>query len=199
MPRESHRIERVARELQREVAGILLNETADQRLRFVSVTRVELSPDLRFARIYVSVLGDESTRESCMGALRRAKRFVQSRVNARFKMRYVPVISFHSDSSIAGAIDICKLIDSVVPKETPGEEESEEVAEEGHAEVTEGEREEGGDQGEVEADTKGAESAGNEDAPVNEEGETDPDCDNTEAQDHTDGAGTAGNPGRPRS
>lgn len=117
MARVSHRLERVARELQREIGNILLNEAGDMRLHFVSITRVEVAPDLRTAKVFFSVIGETEAQEDCIQALERARNFIQRKISARLKMRFTPILSFHKDASIEGSIDICKVIDSVVAAE----------------------------------------------------------------------------------
>jgi ribosome-binding factor A len=114
MPRVSHRLERIARELQREVGNILISEAGDGRLHFVSVTKVELAPDLRTAKVFFSIIGNKEAQEACIQALERARKFIQRKISARMKMRFIPLLSFHKDDSIEGAIGVCKVIDSVV-------------------------------------------------------------------------------------
>src|SRR5438874_6929702 len=85
----------------REVLGdAIAKDLADPRVGFVTVTAVKTSPDLRHARVYVSVLGDETQREQSLAALARAHGFLQGRLAAELSLKHTPQLTFHFDPSI---------------------------------------------------------------------------------------------------
>jgi len=96
------RPERVAQQMRREVASILERDLRDPRLqdRWVSVTDVEVTPDLSMARIYVSVLEGGPTREQALEALQNAAGFVRHALAPRLGLREMPEIRFLLDTSI---------------------------------------------------------------------------------------------------
>ncbi len=96
------RPERVAQQMRREVASILERDMRDPRLqdRWVSVTDVEVTPDLSLARIYVSVLEGGPTREQALEALQSAAGFVRHALAPRLGLREMPEIRFLLDTSI---------------------------------------------------------------------------------------------------
>ena len=111
----SHRLEKVSSELVREISRIILHELNDPRLKFVTVTRVKVSPDLRHAIVFVSTLGDEKARNRNLHGLRHAPGFVHRTLRDRIKsLKFIPEIRFLFDPSIEGAVRIGKLIDDAV-------------------------------------------------------------------------------------
>jgi len=94
------RAQRVAEAIKEEVSDILSNEIKDPRVGFASVVRVEVSPDLRYAKIYVSAMGDEKARVDTFRGLESAKGFIRSEIGRRIRLRFVPEIAFIEDSSI---------------------------------------------------------------------------------------------------
>ena len=103
--------------LKREVGTMLLTEMADPRIGFVSVTEVRMSPDLKFARIRVSVLGDDRAKKGTMAALGNARGFVKSRLAASIDMRTAPDILFELDESIEKSINVTNLIAKAVAED----------------------------------------------------------------------------------
>jgi ribosome-binding factor A len=78
---------------------------------FVTVTGVKTSPDLRHARVYVSVLGDEQVRADSLIGLRSAHGFLQSRVAAELRLKHTPMLEFDYDESVDRAMRISRLIE----------------------------------------------------------------------------------------
>ena len=93
------RADRVAEEIKHEVGNILLEEVRDPRLGFTTITRVELTPDLRFARIFFSVYGDEKQWKDTQDALEHAAGFIRRVLGQRLNLRFVPEIVFKIDHS----------------------------------------------------------------------------------------------------
>jgi len=106
----SRRLLQVARALQREISQVVLTELKDPRIGFVTITRVEPSGDLRSARVYVSVLGDEKKEQLALRGLRRAAGYVQAAVSDRLHMRYAPVLEFRVDESVKGTSRVSRLL-----------------------------------------------------------------------------------------
>ncbi len=82
----------------------------DPRIGFVTVTGVKTSPDLRHARVYVSVLGDEHERAASLDGLRSAHGFLQSRVAGELSLKHTPALSFHYDESVDRGLRISELL-----------------------------------------------------------------------------------------
>jgi ribosome-binding factor A len=103
-------------EVLREVVGAAISgELSDPRIGFVTVTSVETSPDLRTAKVHVSVLGDEEEREETLLALRSSHGVLQSRIAAETRMKRTPTLSFHYDDTIEQGVRISQLLDADPP------------------------------------------------------------------------------------
>jgi ribosome-binding factor A len=99
-------------EVLREVVGAALStELSDPRIGFVTVTSVETSPDLRTAKVFVSVLGDEEEREETLSALRSSHGVIQSRIAAETRMKRTPKLSFHYDDTVEKGIRVSELLE----------------------------------------------------------------------------------------
>jgi ribosome-binding factor A len=101
----------------REVVAATVTELADPRLGFVTVTGVETSSDLRSARVYVSVLGDETERDATLEALRSSHGVIQSRIASETRMKRTPTLTFHYDDTIEKGVRISHLLDDVAENE----------------------------------------------------------------------------------
>ena len=95
----------------REVVAATVTELADPRLGFVTVTGVETSSDLRSARVYVSVLGDETERAATLDALRSSHGVIQSRIASETRMKRTPTLTFHYDDTIEKGVRISHLLE----------------------------------------------------------------------------------------
>lgn len=101
----------------REISLIIQREVKDPRLGFVSITGVELSDDLRFARVFVSILGDEGSRKASLVGLESAKGYIRKHLGERIKLRFLPEIVFKEDRSFEQGERIDRLIDSLHQEE----------------------------------------------------------------------------------
>ncbi|HEX8754675.1 MAG TPA: 30S ribosome-binding factor RbfA [Solirubrobacterales bacterium] len=111
-------------EVLREVVGAAISsDLSDPRIGFVTVTSVETSPDLRTAKVFVSVLGDEEEREATLSALRSSHGVIQSRIAAETRMKRTPTLTFHYDETIEQGVRISRLLEEEPPPR-PAEEES---------------------------------------------------------------------------
>src|SRR5881628_969400 len=104
------RADRVNALLQRELGTLISEELRDPRIAFATVTAVEVTDDLRSARVHVSVLGDEEKSRSTMAALEDAKRHLRHEIGARTDLRFVPELTFVPDVSAERAVRISALL-----------------------------------------------------------------------------------------
>jgi ribosome-binding factor A len=103
-------------EVLREVVGAAIStDLSDPRIGFVTVTSVETSADLRTAKVFVSVLGDEEEREATLEALRSSHGVLQSRIAAETRMKRTPTLTFHYDETIAQGVRITRLLEEERP------------------------------------------------------------------------------------
>jgi ribosome-binding factor A len=110
----SHRIERVNTLIRKELSELIQYQLRDPRLSdFVTVTDVEASADLKFAKVFVSSIGGEQEKEKILRGLNSAAGFLRSGLAGKLQMRYTPELSFHWDSSIEHGDRILRLLDQV--------------------------------------------------------------------------------------
>lgn len=102
-------------EVLREVVGAAIAELSDPRIGFVTVTSVETSPDLRAAKVHVSVLGSEQERADTMEGLRSSHGVLQSKIAAETRMKRTPTLSFRYDETIEQGMRISQLLDEEEP------------------------------------------------------------------------------------
>jgi ribosome-binding factor A len=105
------RINRISEEIKKEVSSIIQNELKDPRLpRMISIVSLNVTKDLKYAKIYVSVLGTEEEKKGAITALKSAAGFIRREVSRRVLIRYTPEMHFELDTSIERGIHISKLI-----------------------------------------------------------------------------------------
>ncbi len=112
----SIKINRIESILVKEISYILANEVKDKDINFVTVTAVDVTNDLSYAKVYVTVLDDEK-REITMNALNDAKGFIRSQLFDRVDMRNVPELTFVYDESIEYGKNIENIIEEIKSKE----------------------------------------------------------------------------------
>ena len=110
---QGKRLERVNQLIKEEVSMLLQRELKDPRLGFVTVTEVEVSKDLRVAKVFVSVLGDERKWEGSLAALASARGFVRNWLRRHLDLRVTPDIEFLPDRSMEHAARIQALLKQV--------------------------------------------------------------------------------------
>ena len=103
------RLQRVGDLVRAEVSDLMLRGLKDPRIGFASVTEVRVSPDLRHARVYISVLGDDSKVRSALAGLRSASGYIQRELGSRLRLRYTPKLTFIHDESIELAAHMDEL------------------------------------------------------------------------------------------
>jgi ribosome-binding factor A len=106
----TRRQKRVAELLHQEIGQLIYRRAGDPRLAGVTVTDVEVSPDLRRAHVYVSVMGDDEARQAALDALAHATGFFRHELAATLDLRFVPDLSFHLDVSLDRAERIDYLL-----------------------------------------------------------------------------------------
>jgi ribosome-binding factor A len=121
----SERMRRV-NESVREVVAEAVRGLKDPRIGMVTVTGVEVTRDLAEARVYVSVLGGESTRRATLQGLDSAKGVLQARINRELSLRRTPQLTFHYDETVERGVRMTKLIDELAAGLPPVDEEPEE-------------------------------------------------------------------------
>ncbi len=109
----SRRQKQVAELLHQEISQLIQYRTQDPRLGFVTVTGVDVSPDLRQAQVYVTVLGDEVDAQSSLLGLTSAASYFRHELGQSLSLRYVPNLSFKLDTSLEYGLHIDSLLDSI--------------------------------------------------------------------------------------
>lgn len=109
---------RVAEEIKREVSSIIATEVKDPRLGMLSITDVDVSRDMSWAKVYFSVLGTEEEREKTLEGLNRAKGFVRSELAKRIRVRHTPEIIFLFDPSLEQGAKMDALLKTLQPSKT---------------------------------------------------------------------------------
>jgi ribosome-binding factor A len=111
----SRRLQKAAQAI-REVVGIsILRDLQDPRIDNVTVTNVEVSRDMRSARVYVSVMGDEKQQQLCVYGLQHAAGYLQAKIAKRIDTRYTPRLKFVLDLGVKKSIEINEILQSVLP------------------------------------------------------------------------------------
>ena len=107
---QNYRPTRVGELLQAEIADLLLRQLKDPRLNMATISRVEVSPDLREARVYVSRVGSENEQKETMEGFARAMGFIRGQLGKRVKLRHTPSLTFVLDTAIADGVRISRLL-----------------------------------------------------------------------------------------
>lgn len=112
------RIQRISEEIRREISEILLNGLKDPRLpKLISVMAVKVTKDLKYAKVYVSVLGSEEEKKNAIAGLKSAAGFIRHEIGQRIQIRYTPELQFEIDNSIEHGVYITKLINDTIKKD----------------------------------------------------------------------------------
>ncbi|MGK7346698.1 MAG: 30S ribosome-binding factor RbfA [Candidatus Nitrospinota bacterium M3_3B_026] len=119
MRKSFHRADRVSEEIMKEVSNIIRDDMKDPRLGMVSITRVELSRDLRHAKVFISVLGSGEERDSSMSVLRNGTGFIRKLIGRRMRLKAPPELIFKADDSIERSARINEILKKVGADEPP--------------------------------------------------------------------------------
>ena len=105
----------------------ILTELRDPRISDVTVTSVEVSPDMRQAKVHVSVMGDEAKQKLALRGLQNASGFLQAKIARRIDTRYTPRLRFVLDQGVKRSIEVSRILDEVLPRPaSPDDEDDEE-------------------------------------------------------------------------
>jgi len=115
----SRRVQKVSEAIREVVSMAILTEVKDPRVRDVTVTFVEVSGDLRQAKVHVSVMGDETQQKLSLRGLQNSAGFLQSKVAKRIDTRYTPRLEFVLDLGVKRSIEIAKILQQVLPPTVP--------------------------------------------------------------------------------
>ncbi len=111
----SRRVQKVAAAIREVVGMAILADTKDPRVRDVTVTSVEVSGDLRQAKIHVSIMGSDSRQQLALHGLKSAAGFLQSKIAKRIDTRYTPRLEFVLDLGVKKSLEISRILQEVLP------------------------------------------------------------------------------------
>jgi len=113
----SRRVQKAAEAIREVVSMAILADLKDPRIRDVTVTYVEVSPDMRQARVHVSIMGDDTKAQLSLRGLQNSAGFLQSKIAKRIDTRYTPRLSFVLDLGVKKSIEVSQILQSVLPRE----------------------------------------------------------------------------------
>lgn len=122
------RVEKVQEAIQHELSNMLLLDVKDPRIQFVSVTGVELTDDMSYAKVFISMYGTEAQNEECWKALRKALGYMRTEIAKRIRLRVAPQLILTKDTSMEYSAHIESILNKIKAEEKPSstEENSEE-------------------------------------------------------------------------
>ena len=109
---------RVGDQLLREIANLIVTRVRDPRVKWVTLTGIDLSNDLRHARVYYSVMGEEKDYSRTQAGLDSAKGFIKKEVGSRMDLKYMPDITFKHDPSLEKGDRMEKILEGLKPDES---------------------------------------------------------------------------------
>ena len=118
----TRRLAKAAEAIRETVSTTILFELRDPRVKNVTVISAEAAPDLRTAKVYVSVMGTPKQQSLCMHGLESARGFIQAKLADRLQTRYTPVLKFILDPGVKRSIEASRLLEEVLPRETDEDE-----------------------------------------------------------------------------
>lgn len=107
------RQEKITQALKKEVSSIIHNELKDPRLGFITITRVEITPDLRYAKIFFSVLGKDQDYKKTHDALKSSIGFIRRLIAQRIRLKFTPEVIFKEDRSCEYSIKIQEILNEI--------------------------------------------------------------------------------------
>lgn len=114
---QGRRTERVGSLIQMELSQLILMRVKDPRLGFVTVTHVDVTPDLKSARVFYSVMGNDKVKSDSQLALEKAAGFLQKEIGTTLKLRYTPRLQFCFDDSLDRGLEIDRVLRDIKTKE----------------------------------------------------------------------------------
>jgi len=113
----SRRIQKAAEAIREVVSMAILADLKDPRIEGVTVTYVEVSPDMRNAKVHVSIMGDDTAQRLCLKGLQSSAGYLQQKISRRIDTRYTPRVHFEIDMGVKNSIAIAKMLNDVLPDE----------------------------------------------------------------------------------
>lgn len=117
----SRRVQRAAQAIREVVSMAILADLKDPRVSDVTVTYVEVSPDMRQAKVHVSVMGDDAKQKLCLEGLQSSAGFLQTKIGKRIDTRYTPRLRFELDMGVKQSLAIAQLLHDVLPSDSTDE------------------------------------------------------------------------------
>lgn len=112
------RLSRISEQVKKEISSIIMNEIKDPRVSSMcTVVSAEVTPDLKFAKVYVSIYGNEEEKKNSMKGLKNASGFIRKKLGENMELRYIPEIHFEIDESIEHGARINKLLNQIKREE----------------------------------------------------------------------------------
>ena len=111
----SRRLLKAAEAVREVVSMAILTQVRDPRVKDVTVTRVEMLPDMRSAVVYVSVMGNDTKQELALRGLNSSAGFLQAQIAERIETRYTPRLTFKIDGGVKLSLEIARVLDEVLP------------------------------------------------------------------------------------
>ena len=109
---------KVASAIREVISMAILTDLKDPRVRDVTVTFVEVTPDLRQAKVHVSIMGDETKQNLSLRGLKAAAGYLQAKLNDRIEMRYTPRLEFKLDKGVKHSLEVDRILKDVLPAES---------------------------------------------------------------------------------
>jgi ribosome-binding factor A len=125
----SRRVLKAAEAIREVVSTAILMEIKDPRIQDVTVTYVEVSPDMRNAKVHVSVMGNEAKQKLSLHGLQSAAGFLQSKIAKRIDTRYTPRLLFVLDQGVKHSIEVSRILSELFPTQSANSENATETAE----------------------------------------------------------------------
>jgi ribosome-binding factor A len=123
----SRRVLKAAEAIREVVSMAILRDLRDPRIEHVTVTQVTVSPDMRQAKVYVSVMGEEAKQKLCLYGLQSSAGFLQSKISDRIDTRYTPRLVFELDQGVKKSIAIAKTLAEVLGDQPPTDSETDQA------------------------------------------------------------------------
>lgn len=116
-PMSSRRVLKAAEAIREVVSMAILTDLRDPRIEGVTVTRVEVSPDMRQAKVHVSIMGSEAQQKLCLHGLTSSAGYLQSKISDRIDTRYTPRLQFMLDEGVKKSLAISRMLSELLPEE----------------------------------------------------------------------------------
>lgn len=113
----SRRVLKAAQAIREVVSMAIITDLKDPRIQNVTVTLVEVTPDMRQAKVNVSIMGDEKQQKLCLHGLQNAAGYLQQKIGNRIDTRYTPRIEFVIDKGAQNALTVTRILEEVLPRE----------------------------------------------------------------------------------